>query len=191
MTTRRPLLGVMLFALTLSGARAQQGAVEHLKQTIDAVLHEADRAASHEALGKAVRPMLEKRVGFETMTKRAIGPGWRQFSTVQQAQAVDLFTALIIRSYASKFTPGERPVITYKGSVSTQTQRVEVPTTLVYRGSQYAVSYRMELTDGWRITDVSIEGVSLVANYRSQLDAAFRSGGAASVLKALQKTNNP
>lgn len=172
---------------------ASDGAEGHLRQTIDAVLLQADQSSDHQALAKSVRPMLEQRVGFATMTKRAIGPGWRQFNSQQQAQAIDLFTTLIIRSYASKFTPGEHPEITYRGAQGKETNRTEVATTLVYRGTRYAVSYRLEVEGGWKITDVSIEGVSLVANYRSQLDAAFRSGGAQAVLEALKKTatNNP
>jgi phospholipid transport system substrate-binding protein len=48
------------------------------------------------------------------------------------------------------------------------------------------VIYRQEEAEGWRITDVLIEGVSMVANYRSQFDAEFKSGGANSVINALK-----
>ena len=45
---------------------------------------------------------------------------------------------------------------------------------------------------GWRVTDVVIEGVSMVANYRGQFDAQFLSGGAAAVLGSLKKSvTNP
>ena len=41
-----------------------------------------------------------------------------------------------------------------------------------------------------RVTDVVIEGVSMIANYRGQLDAQFKSGGAGAVLGSLQKSIN-
>jgi phospholipid transport system substrate-binding protein len=65
---------------------------------------------------------------------------------------------------------------------------VDVPTKMVYQGSHYSVTYRMEQESGWKITDVVIEGVSLIANYRSQLDAQFKKGGAESVLSSLTQS---
>jgi phospholipid transport system substrate-binding protein len=122
------------------------------------------------------------------MTRRAVGFGWRQFSSEQQREAVRLFTTVVIRSYTDKFTPGERPAITWQPAVSPASGRVDVPTRMVYAGSNYHVTYRMEDVGGWRIADVIIEGVSLVANYRSQLDATFKKGGAAAVLQSLEQS---
>ena len=122
------------------------------------------------------------------MTRRAVGPGWRQFHAEQQKEAINLFSTLIIRTYSGKFTPGELPEITYKAATSPAPGRVEVSTTTSYRGSKYNVVYRLEEIDGWRITDVVIEGVSMVANYRTQFDAEFSQGGSTAILGALRKS---
>jgi phospholipid transport system substrate-binding protein len=47
-----------------------------------------------------------------------------------------------------------------------------VKTTIVTRGgSEVPVDYRMHLADGrWLVYDVSIEGVSLVSNYRTHFN---------------------
>jgi phospholipid transport system substrate-binding protein len=65
---------------------------------------------------------------------------------------------------------------------------VEVPTTLLYQGNQYSVIYRLEEAEGWRITDVVVEGVSFVANYRAQFDAQFKRGGSDAVIDALSES---
>jgi phospholipid transport system substrate-binding protein len=132
--------------------------------------------------------VLQKHLSFEAMTRRAVGPGWRQFSRDQQQQATRLFTTLIIRTYSSKFTPGEHPEVQYKSATIPTPGRVEVPTTLLYQGSRYNVVYRLEESEGWRVTDVVIEGVSLVANYRSQFDVEFKKGGANAVVAALSQS---
>jgi phospholipid transport system substrate-binding protein len=119
------------------------------------------------------------------MTRRAVGPGWRQFTPSQKNEATKLFTTLIIRTYSSKFTPGQNPEILYKKAATPAPGRVEIPTTLVYQGSKYGVTYRLEETESWKITDVIIEGVSLVANYRTQFDAEFKKGGAEAVISSL------
>ncbi len=63
---------------------------------------------------------------------------------------------------------------------------------VLYKGSKYEVIYRLEQSEDWRITDVVVEGVSFVGNYRSQFDAQFQKGGAAAVLAALTNAvNNP
>ncbi|MBE2286551.1 MAG: ABC transporter substrate-binding protein [Prosthecobacter sp.] len=159
-----------------------------LKSAVNEVLAVADRAPSRSALPERVRPVLMKHVSFETMTRRAVGVGWRSMTEDQQRRATQLFATLIIRSYSSKFTPGEHPAITYLNAVSPAAGRVDVPTKMVYKGSHYSVTYRMEQESGWKIADVVIEGVSLIANYRSQLDAQFKKGGAESVLSSLTQS---
>ena len=66
--------------------------------------------------------------------------------------------------------------------------KVEIPTTTVYKGSRYAVTYRLEDRGGWLITDILAEGVSLVANYRAQFDALVKKGGAVAVIDSLKQS---
>lgn len=186
--TRR---SIFIAALLISpfAAKAQlDDAQARLKSAVGEVLAVANRTANRSALPESLRPVLRKHVSFETMTKRAVGPGWRQFTPAQQQQATQLFSTLIIRTYSNKFTPGEHPAIDYKPAVSPAAGRVDVPTITVYKGSRFSVNYRMEQVEGWKITDVVIEGVSLIANYRSQLDAQFKKGGANAVISSLTQS---
>ena len=163
-------------------------AEKRLQTAVHEVISTADVAPSSNALIGSLRPVLQKYLSFEAMTRRAVGPGWRQFSVDQQKQATQLFTTLIIRTYSSKFTPGEHPVVEFKAATAPAPGRVEVPTTLLYQGSHYSVIYRLEEAEGWRITDVVIEGVSLIANYRSQFDDQFKKGGSTAVIGALSQS---
>jgi phospholipid transport system substrate-binding protein len=186
--TLRFLIPLLLISSPLAASAQLADAQARLKTAVTEVLSVADRTANRVALPNSLRPVLQKYVSFETMTRRAVGPGWKQFTPAQQQEATQLFSTLIIRSYSSKFTPGEHPAITYQAAVAPAADRVDVPTSMVYKGSHYAVIYRMEQVQGWRITDVVIEGVSLIANYRSQLDAQFKKGGATAVISSLTQT---
>lgn len=182
---------IPLLALTLSGSlRAADSAPEtRLKASVNQVVTIAKEAKDRTALITAVKPVLANILNFETMTRRAVGPGWRQFTPDQQKEAVRLFTTLILRTYTAKFTPGESPSVEFKGNTSPSPGRAEISTTSLYRGNRYDVVYRMEDQSGnWTISDVVIEGVSLVANYRSQLDETFAQQGAAGVIKSLQRS---
>jgi phospholipid transport system substrate-binding protein len=184
-----PLLLLLLAPLLLHSATfaTSADAEKRLQVAVNEVLAVADRASTGSGLAGSLRPVLQKYISFEAMTRRAVGPGWRQFTEDQQKEATQLFTTLIIRTYSGKLTPGEYPIIKFKAASAPAPGRVEVPTTLLYRGSQYNVTYRMEETEGWRITDVVIEGVSLIANYRSQFDAQFKKGGSSAVVNALSE----
>jgi phospholipid transport system substrate-binding protein len=140
-------------------------------------------------LAIAVRPVLEKYFSFDRLTSSAVGPAWKDFTPGQQQRATTLFTEIIIRSYAQKFEPGDRPKITYGKPVEIDAARRELPTTITYAGKNYSVSYRVRsLPEGWRIYDVNIEGVSMVANYRAQFDPiAQKKDGAAALIAALEK----
>jgi phospholipid transport system substrate-binding protein len=188
----RPLLLFATLTLLHGTAFASTADAEKRLQTaVTQVLAIADRSPNGSALAANLRPTLEKYLSFAAMTRRAVGPGWRQFTKDQQDKATTLFTTLVIRTYSSKFTPGEHPVFTYKTATEPAPGRVEVPTTLLYQGSRYSVIYRLEASEGWRITDIVIEGVSLIANYRSQFDAQFKKGGAPAVISALSQSVSP
>lgn len=190
---RPTLLVFAIFALFQGPALAGTATAEkQLKTAIDEVLAVANRTPGVASLADNLTPVLQKHLSFAAMTRRAIGPGWRQFSNDEQAKAIQLFTTLVIRTYSSKITPGEQPVIQFKPATTPAPGRVDVPTMLRYKGSNYDVTYRMEQAEGWRVTDVVIEGVSLIANYRAQLDAQFKRGGANSVINSLtQSVNRP
>ena len=170
------------------GANSLESAQTRLKAAVEEVLGLASRANDKPTLMRQIGPVLEKHISFDVMTRRAIGPGWRQFDQAQQKQAIAFFTKLIIRSYGSRFTIGELPEVKYQSAAEAAAGRVDVSTFTIYQGSRYNVVYRMEEAEGWHTTDVVIEGVSMVANYRSQFDPVFKKGGVAAVLASLEKS---
>lgn len=191
MNLRSLLILILPFLLIQGTLRAStEEAEKRLKASVDKVVAVAKSAPDRKALIAGVKPVLENILSFDAMTRRAVGPGWRQFTPEQQKEAIRLFTTLILRTYTAKFTPGELPGVEYKTASSPAPNRVEIPTTSLYKGSRYDVIYRLEETDGapWRITDVVIEGVSMVANYRTQFDSQFKQGGADAVIAALNRS---
>ena len=165
---------------------------EMLKTSVDEVLAVAyDGQTATTPLSQRVRPYLEKNYNFEAITRRAVGPGWRQFTPEQQARTISLFTDVVIRTYADRFEIGDRPGVTYSKSVTPDPKRPalrELSTTIDYAGKKYSVLYRVEQAgESWRIYDVIIEGVSMIANWRAQLNPIYQRGGAAGVIAALEK----
>jgi phospholipid transport system substrate-binding protein len=184
---------VLLFLAITLAARAEVIPPEDMLRTaIDEVLAIAyDTAATSTPLSQRVRPLMEKNFNLEAITRRAIGPGWRQFTPEQQTRTVALFTDVVLRTYADRFEIGDRPGITYAKSIIPNPAKPtlrELPTTIDYAGKKYSVLYRVEQAgDSWRIYDVIIEGVSMIANWRAQLDPIYQRSGAPGVIAALEK----
>jgi len=186
---KRAVLAILLLSAFAAVSRASsEDAEAALRSAIDEVLVITKKAKSGSSMADQLTPTLVRHICFESMTRRAIGPGWRQFTPEQKAEATKLFTKLIIRSYSQKFTPGEQPEIKYLKPSSPGPGRVEIPTTTVYQGSRYNVTYRLEDRGKWLVTDILAEGVSLVANYRAQFDALVKKGGAVAVIDSLKQS---
>ena len=179
---------VLASALAVVTRASNEDAETALRAAVDQVLTVAQKAKSGSSMADQITPVLLRYVCFESMTRRAVGPGWRQFTPDQKAEATKLFTKLIIRSYSEKFTPGEQPDTKFLKSSSPGAGKVEIPTITVYKGSRYNVTYRMEDRGKWMVTDILAEGVSLVANYRAQFDALVKKGGAGAVIASLKQS---
>lgn len=182
------LIFVLASALAVVTRASNEDAETTLRAAVDQVLTVAQKAKSGSSMADQITPVLLRYVCFESMTRRAVGPGWRQFTPEQKAEATKLFTKLIIRSYSEKFTPGEQPDTKFLKSSSPGAGKVEIPTITVYKGSRYNVTYRMEDRGKWMVTDILAEGVSLVANYRAQFDALVKKGGAGAVIASLKQS---
>jgi phospholipid transport system substrate-binding protein len=172
----------------LSFAAGPADPAAQLRSEVDKVLALAYSGQSSETLAERVQPLLEKDFSFDLVTRQAIGPGWRQFTAGEQQKVTDLFSRLVIRIYAARVVGTQRPAITYGKTVTLAPDRCEIPTRVTApNGEPYAVVYRLiNLSGGWRVYDVLIEGVSFVANYRAQFDDLVRRGGAAAVIKTLE-----
>jgi phospholipid transport system substrate-binding protein len=139
-------------------------------------------------LARRLRPILERFFNFESLTRRGLGPGWKELNPEQQKKATRLFSEIIIRSYTSRFDPSSEVDVQFIRSVDMGNGRQEVPAIARYQGNAVSVAYRVEPgPEGWRVYDVVIEGVSMASNYRSQFDSIRQKGGPDAVILAMEE----
>jgi phospholipid transport system substrate-binding protein len=146
-----------------------KGAVERVLKTLD------DPTLKGEArLGErrvAVRKIANEIFDFSEIAKRSMARHWQPLSEVQKNEFVGLFADLLERSYISKIETygGEKIQYTAEradGEFATVSTRI-----ITKNGTEVPVDYRMiKRADRWLVYDVSIEGVSLVSNYRTQFN---------------------
>jgi len=164
-----PLLLVALVAPALAGVPTDQ-----LRQRVDEVVRVLDdpsikgKPAQRRA---AVRKISEEIFDYQDTARRTLGPHWTARTPEEQREFVQLFADLLDRAYFSKIDRYQGEKVRY-GAETVNGNEAIVKTMIVTRaGSEVPVDYRMHLAAGrWLVYDVSIEGVSLVSNYRTQFN---------------------
>jgi len=129
---------------------------------------------------------------FVRMTRLAVGKNWRQASPPQREALIGEFRTLLVRTYATAFTAYRDQTIKYGPlRMRPEDEDVVVRSQIIQQGGPpVAVDYNMEKTaKGWKVYDVTIEGVSLVQNYRSSFNSEVHRGGIDGLINALNSKN--
>ncbi|MCA1978471.1 MAG: ABC transporter substrate-binding protein [Thiobacillus sp.] len=125
---------------------------------------------------------------FNRMTQLAVGKNWPR-ATAQQKQAlVTEFRNLLVRTYSASLTAFNNQTVEFKPLVLKPTDEdVTVRTEIRQPGGQpIPIDYSMYKTAfGWKVYDVSIDGVSLVTNYRASFATTIRQNGIDGLIKTL------
>lgn len=131
-------------------------------------------------------------IDFRRMSRWVLGKNWRRASLHQQEQFMDEFRKLMIRTYSTalvKFSDEEIIFLPIKEPAANGrvTVRSEVRTP---DGQRFKVDYRMHNKDkGWKVYDISVDGVSLVSTYRSSFATEIRRVGLDGLLTNLVDKN--
>jgi phospholipid transport system substrate-binding protein len=133
-----------------------------------------------------VMSVVRERFDFEEMSKRVLGGQWRQLSSGDQGEFVELFTRLLEHAYIGKIEDYSKQKVIFKGQ-RIKEDRAQVDTELVDKDVVIPVSYIMILKGSvWLGYDIVVEGVSLVRNYMEQFREIIRKDGYASLVKQIE-----
>src|SRR4029453_2185040 len=124
---------------------------------------------------------------FEAMARRALGPQWTTLSAANQQEFLRLFTDMIERVYGIAVERYARDEVVFLGE-KVAGPNAEVRSRLIARGTSISIDYRMlEQQSRWAVHDALIDGISLMANYRSQFEAIIRTSSFAGLLDRMQR----
>ena len=130
---------------------------------------------------------------FQAMTSIAVGRNWDKASAEQKARLMDEFKTLLVRTYSSALASYSSQKFDFRPLRSKPTDTdVTVNVRILQPGSQpVTIDYDMEKRPGgWKVWDVRVGGISLVANYRTEFDNLIRESGLEGLIKALVAKNN-
>jgi len=155
----------------------------------DAIAIFQDRTLSLDKRREKLREAAARYFDFEYMARSALGPHWRDLTPAQRNEFVPLFTTFIEEVYLSKVK-----------DYSVEKVQDEVKSAKIqfvresYDGPDYArvystvalkehpdpiqVDYLLKKDDdGWRVYDITLDAISVMANYRNQFNRVINNDG--------------
>ena len=186
-----------ILSLFLVGAMAvpvlAASPMEEIKQTTDKILsivtNPALKAPSKtEEREKLIHQAVYERFDWEEMARRSLATHWTKRTAEERKEFVHLFAELLERTYMKKMEDYSGENVLYEGETKEgdyATVKVKIVTK---KDKEIPVEYRLKKEgNDWFIYDVSIEGVSLVNNYRTQFNSILLQSSYENLVKRLRE----
>jgi class 3 adenylate cyclase/ABC-type transporter MlaC component len=160
------------------------GPVEIVDQTIREVLKVLQtKGIPNAARLRQIEHIAYARFDFETICRNVIGHHWRRFTRAEREEFIRGFEVLLAQRYSDKLELYDQQRVELLESFGHARGDISVLTAIVGdSGKKTRVDYRLRGTAFgdpsqsseariWRVIDVAVEGVSIVANYRAQFES--------------------
>jgi len=188
-----------LLVMLLAGPAAASGAEAQalVRSTADRVLAEVkankarlerDSSGIYDLVQRYVVPHFD----FARMTQSAMGRHWRAATDEQRAALTREFQEMLVRTYAVALLNYSGQQIEYLPlRAAAADDDVLVQTKVSDAGApSIPIDYRLSRSVGnWKVYDVTIDGVSLVSNYRSMFAEQVQRAGVDGLIKQLSDRN--
>ena len=192
----RIALAVSMALCLLSGTghvqAKESGATEQVRQVLDKAMQIQTREdlagdAHRKERAKLVHALIDSSFLSADMAREALSESWGSLSESQRTEFTGLFTRLFQSSYTRLVLSFlQRESVEYRGE--TNKDGITRVNTVIMRANEHIpVDYKMTQKSGrWYISDVVIDGVSIVENYRNSFGKVIRTGSFSSLLDKMR-----
>lgn len=182
---------VLIWALAGTSVAGEPS--DQIKQTTDKIISilvdpDLKDPSRSEERSKLVRKAADERFDWQEMARRALARHWKPRTDEERREFVPLFADLLERTYMKKIQNYSGEAVDYLGDrVEGKYGIVKVKISTA-KNLEIPVLYRVREKGGvWLIYDVSIEGVSLVNNYRTQFNSIILNSSYEELVQKLKK----
>lgn len=150
-----------------------------------------DEKLSEEQKREGIERIADKTFDFDRISKLVLARNWRKLSAEQRSDFIDAFRRHLSITYGRRLNRFTKEDVRVGDSQDHPNGDVTIKTKIV--GGQadgVALDYRMRARDGkWYAIDLIIEGVSMISNFRSQVQEIVSTKGADGLIDALREKN--
>jgi phospholipid transport system substrate-binding protein len=165
---------------------------EKIRQTTDKILSiladpSLKKPSKVEERRRLIRKAVDERFNWEEMARRSLARHWASRTDEEKKEFIRLFGELLERTYMGKVEGYSGEKVLYEGEKADgdyATVKVKIATE---KNVDIPVEYRLKKEgNDWLVYDISIEGVSLVNNYRTQFNSTITQSSYESLVKKLK-----
>jgi phospholipid transport system substrate-binding protein len=194
---KRLIAPFILFYVFLAPAFAQDAPDALVKtvtlEVVDLIAKDKEiKSGSRTKLVEVIEQKVLPHFNFTAMTALAMGQNWNKATPEQKKLLTEQFKTLLVRTYASALAAYSEQKFDFRPLRAKPTDTdVTVNVRVLQPGTQaVTLDYSMEKTaNGWKVYDVMVGGVSLVANYRTEFANTVRNSGIDGLIKDLSAKN--
>jgi phospholipid transport system substrate-binding protein len=184
-------IALLVTSINLAPVQAQTGRspMEVTQTMVNRALQiMANKSAPVQQRRRELRESIENEFDFAEMSKSGLGYHWRTLTPDQRAQFTKLFTAFIEDAYLSKIQDYSGQQVRFLGQTPLGDGYTQINTEIVQQGkSPIPVNYMLLQKDGtWKIYDVTVDAISIIANYRNQFNRVINEKGFDQLMADLQ-----
>ena len=174
-----------LFAEALSPRAQVQKTIEEVLNVVKALPGDANAAQRRIKMREVINPHFD----FEEMSRRSLGAAWAERTQGEQREFVSLFSDLLAKTYLARIENIKDDTVAIERE-DLNFPKAAVKTIITYKGDKFPIEYKMYSASGlWRIYDVVIENIGLVANYRNEFAQIIRKDDFSGLLAKLREKN--
>jgi phospholipid transport system substrate-binding protein len=167
--------------------------LEQVKQTTDKILSILNNP-SFKGTGRSVEQKrliweaADERFDWEELSRRSLGPRWTKLNSEDRKEFIALYSTLLRRTYLNRVDEYSGEKVRYErdridGDYAAVEFRVITRT-----GKEIPATYRLKKNGiDWRVYDISVEGVSLVNNYRAQFNSILARSSYEELIRLLKE----
>jgi len=146
-----------------------------------------DRDALYAMVDDILLPIFDRRYAAQLV----LGKHWRNASDDERGDFVDAFYGSLLRKYIDgvlEFNQDSLEILPFRGDDTKPRATVKTIVRLD-NGTKVPVNYGVvKRESGWKMFDVTIEGISYVRNFRTELNAEIQTKGLRAVINRLNGT---
>jgi len=197
MDMKKIIFAILMYCM-LGVAQAEVMAPDALirntvREVTDIIKQDKDiQAGDQDKILKLVDSKVLPHFDFRRMTQLAVGKYWRTATPEQRLALVTEFRNMLVRTYTKVFTVYREQKVDVKPlRMNPNDTEVTVKTGIGLPGTPTTqVDYEMKKADdGWKVFDISIEGVSMVLSYRGTFTSEIKDNGIDGLIKTLSDKN--
>ena len=139
-----------------------------------------DKQTSRDARHRKLISLVSDHFDFSDMARSALGYHWRELSEDQRQRFVPLFTAFMQDAYLNKLDGYAGQTIEFLNETPNGAGYAEVNTRVIQTNGDPPIRVRYLLKrsgDEWKVYDVTVDDISITANYRAQFNRVITNQG--------------